>query len=404
MTYKSDNCKTWGDLVALSHEGDLQKMMRLCYERDGITHDLRDNNPLADISIKDELCLMDIAPFTLAKKADLKNLVLEYKLKDAKVTISGLPERGIATVYDYDIVLYMVSHLAKEMNKVKKIIQNVEEQRKANPKSKVYANPQLPSRFFEPNIETLLGFCGRPLGGLQYDAIHKSLLRLQGTSIAIEKFTADGYRRAGAFSYINDFQIIDKTDRGTIQKVRIGIPNWIYDGIVRIGTPTVLSMNRQYFDLSEGIQRFLHRYVTKNAGFGGTLKVSVRELHEKSGSKNTLPFFTRDLKNSIKKLKERSIQEFSIIYLSEGRGKNFVLFKKRDREITLDNQIKACPIELNEDLKIKAEEIAPSYDSKWLFDSWIKWTTKKMGWKKVKSPEKAFLAFCKTNYERNPNP
>ncbi len=405
MKYNSDNCSTWGDLVALSEKEEIQDHIRRAYTQLGSTHDINDKTPLADISVKDELCLMDIATFTLTKQPDLENLTLEYELKDAKVTVSGLPQRGIATVYDYDIVLYIVSHLAKEMNKVKRIINDAEEKKKKNPRSKVIVNPKLPSRFFEPDIDTLLEFCGRPAGGLQYDAIHQSLLRLQGTSVAIEKLTTDGYRRAGAFSYINGFDIIARTDKGIVRKVKIEIPSWIYDGIVRIETPTVLSLNREYFDLTEGIQRFLHRYARKIAGFGGTIKVSVKELHEKSGSKRELKFFTQDLKKSLANLKKQPISDFSISYFSEGRGKNFVIFQKLQHDIIgLPLPRTTSPIELTNELRAEAMAIAPNYDPKWLFDSWTTSTSKKIGWDKIKDPRKAFLSFCKKNHDRNPTP
>jgi len=141
MKYKSDNCTTWGDLVALSEKDEIQNHIKQAYSLMGTTHDSTETTPLADISIKDELCLMDIAPFTLTKQADLENLTLEYRLKDAKVSVSGLPQRGIATVYDYDIVLYIVSHLAKEMNKVKRIISDSEEKKKKNPRARINVNP-----------------------------------------------------------------------------------------------------------------------------------------------------------------------------------------------------------------------------------------------------------------------
>ena len=59
-----------------------------------------------DAPLKDDFNLMDIAPFSLSKSGGQG--VIRYELKDSIITIEGGAEVGIATAYDYDIVINMI--------------------------------------------------------------------------------------------------------------------------------------------------------------------------------------------------------------------------------------------------------------------------------------------------------
>ena len=60
---------------------------------------------------------MDINPFGWGKEARLESIVCA--LLGAKITVIYSTEWGIATIYDYAIVIYMISHLTKKMNDIK---------------------------------------------------------------------------------------------------------------------------------------------------------------------------------------------------------------------------------------------------------------------------------------------
>ena len=62
-----------------------------------------------DAPIKDDFNLMDIAPFALSKTTG--EGVIRYELKDSIITVEGGAQVGLATAYDYDIVISMISHL-----------------------------------------------------------------------------------------------------------------------------------------------------------------------------------------------------------------------------------------------------------------------------------------------------
>jgi hypothetical protein len=60
-----------------------------------------------DAPIKDDFNLMDIAPFALSKTAG--EGVIRYELKDSIITVEGGAQVGLATAYDYDIVISMIA-------------------------------------------------------------------------------------------------------------------------------------------------------------------------------------------------------------------------------------------------------------------------------------------------------
>lgn len=68
-----------------------------------------------DAPIKDDVNLMDVALFSLGKTA--RTGVIRYELKDSLITVEGGAEVGLATVFDYDIFLNMISYLAEEVRR-----------------------------------------------------------------------------------------------------------------------------------------------------------------------------------------------------------------------------------------------------------------------------------------------
>src|ERR1700722_15166191 len=65
-----------------------------------------------DAPLKDDVNLMDIAPFSISKNR--RSTMIRYELKDSIITVDGSAEHGLATVFDYDIFLHMMSYLAEE--------------------------------------------------------------------------------------------------------------------------------------------------------------------------------------------------------------------------------------------------------------------------------------------------
>lgn len=407
--YKSDDCETWADLeLSYVEDPTLRAQLKSMRESSKNYRKSPDHEkqldlftpPLADLTLKDELSIIDIAPFGLAKSPRFDSI--KYELKNANITVTGSNEYGIATIYDYDIVLYMVSHLAHQMELIKQ-------------KAKKGESAPLPPRTFRPDITAMLNFCRRQKGGRQAKELEQALLRLKFTGIVIQA-TDENYRRTGTFSYIEDFAVISRTKTGSIADISMAIPRWIYDSIVRPTKPNILTLDRAYFLLKEGMHRFLNRFARQRAGYTQA-KVPVADVHYHSGSKQSLKYFTRDLKTAIKKLEKDPLPNYVIEFETQGRGKNFMICtykkplieqkKKQSKEsiasvTELMDSIKSNPATLE-----KAQEVAPSYDIKdYLLKEWAKYaiSEREKGRPIKTSVHNAFVGFCKNRYDKFPCP
>lgn len=224
-----------------------------------------------DAPIKDDFNLMDIAPFALSKKAG--EGVIRYELKDSIITVEGGADVGLATAYDYDIVISMISHLA-------------EATRNYRIDASKGLRPDLPARTYRPAAAEILKFCRRDLGGKQYLELERALDRLQATRIKITNLSTSTKRReTEAFPLIGRYKVVSRTAQDRIDQVEIDIPNWVYQGIVKPeGKPSILTLNPDYFLITRPIAKFLYRLARKAAG-QTEARYGIAELHKRSGSK-----------------------------------------------------------------------------------------------------------------------
>ncbi|GAW87094.1 hypothetical protein bplSymb_SCF05601P005 [Bathymodiolus platifrons methanotrophic gill symbiont] len=131
---------------------------------------------------------------------------------------------------------------------------------------------------------------------------------------------------------IGDYAIISKTKTGNISSFELEVPRWIYDGVVRQGDPTVLTLCDEYMLIKNGYHKFLARIARKSAG-EDSWDWNIRHLYERSGTPQTLKDFQRDIKKAIDDLKEDPIKEYTIIYKETGKG------RKKDLDIYISKTV-----------------------------------------------------------------
>jgi plasmid replication initiation protein len=229
-----------------------------------------------DAPIKDDFNLMDIAPFALSKTAG--EGVIRYELKDSIITVEGGAQVGLATAYDYDIVINMISYLAEATRQY-----SIDEEKGRR--------PTLPPRVYRPAAAEILKFCRRELGGKQYEDLERALDRLQATRIKITNVNASRdktrskRRETESFPLIGRYKVVSRTSQDRIDQIEIEIPNWVYDGVVKPNAkPSILTLNPDYFLITRPIAKFLYRLARKAAG-QTEARYGLTELHKRSGSK-----------------------------------------------------------------------------------------------------------------------
>jgi plasmid replication initiation protein len=237
---------------------------------------------LHDIASKDERSIMDVAVFRLSKKEDRSEGMIRYELADGIITVSA-GRFGMASVWDYDLVLMGVSYLTEAMNRYRK------------------GQGEIPSRVFKPHIADVLKFCRRSDGGNASRDLIQALTRLNTTFVRIDRLRTTRTGRvktiAEGENLISNFRVISSKE-GTPESLEIEMPKWIYGEIVLGEKPDVLTIHRDFFLIEPGIGRFLYRLARKAAGHGEAAW-TFELIHQRSGSTNELKKFTYALRKLI---------------------------------------------------------------------------------------------------------
>jgi plasmid replication initiation protein len=237
-----------------------------------------------DAPLKDDVNLMDVAPFSISRSR--KNTGIRYELKDCIITVDGSAEHGLATVFDYDIFLHMMSYLAEEARRYR-----IDESKGLR--------PDLPSRVYRPSASHILKFCRRNSGGKQYKNLEAALDRLAGTRLKVVPLTGGKRREIVNVPLIDKYRVVSQTANGHIDHVEIYIPSWVYESVVREkGVPQILTLNPDYFLISLGLGRMVYRLARRAAG-RSEARYSVEEVHKRSGSSQAMPQFTQMLKQLV---------------------------------------------------------------------------------------------------------
>lgn len=271
-----------------------------------------------DAPLKDEMSLMDIAPFSLSKT--IRHGVIRYELKDAIITIEGGAEVGLVTAYDYDIFIHMVTHLAVAMR----------DYRNAETKG---LRPSLPPRTYRPTAAEILKFCRREQGGKQYEQLEPSLDRLQATRYKITNLTSNGSRRAAeSFPLIGRYKVVSRTRADRVDQVEIDIPEWVYNGVVAPGqTPSILTLNPDYFLIARPLAKFIYRLARKACGTRGIADYGLDTLYQRSGS--AMPF--RKFRDAIEELvmatKTDPLPDFDLELLPSQSGQKLRMMDRTKR-------------------------------------------------------------------------
>lgn len=249
---------------------------------------------LYDVGTRDSRSIMDVAVFRLSKRDRRAGQVIRYELPDGHVEVSAGPA-GMASVWDYDLVLMAVSHLTEAMNRYRE------------------GKGDKPGRVFRPHVADVLKFCRRADGGKQKDDLVETCIRLNTTHVAMQRTRKAKNGRMVTVSegeaLISRYKII-KSESGRPEYIEIELADWMYREVTEGKNPDVLTVHPDYFLIDPGIGRFLYRLARRAAG-KGEAKWSFKTIYERSGSAGTFKEFCRILRRIIaaNDLPEYALQE-----------------------------------------------------------------------------------------------
>jgi plasmid replication initiation protein len=241
---------------------------------------------MADLSLRDQREMMERPFFSLAKSKRLKPI--DYTSPDGKtyVHVSPNPDYGMATIWDADILIYCASVL------------NDMKSRGVN---------DIP-RTLKIMPYDLLRSINRPLSGRSYELLGQALDRLQSTTIKTN-IRAEQNRREATFSWLDNWsQLIDEKNERS-KGMSLSLSSWFYEGVLMSGG--VLMIDRRYFDITGGRERWLYKVARKHAGGAGEggFSLSLPTLFEKSGAEGLYRRFKFEI---IQLVKRNDLPGFSL--------------------------------------------------------------------------------------------
>ncbi len=245
---------------------------------------------VGEAATKDQQDLMSYPCFSLSKRKRSKPI--SFKSGDSWIKVTPDSEYGMAQIWDADVLIYCAS-LLKHMQK-KGIEIN------------------FPIKF---RGNDLLSFVGRPTNDKGYERLRSALSRLKGTTIRTNIRLQDGLGKYHEFNWISewheDYRLITDTKTGKKKKIsdgfEVNLPQWFIEGVLE--DRLVLTITPEYFEITGGISRWLYRLCRKHCGKQAQWIISVRGLHQRSGSTGTY----REFKRKLKKAVEDGIPQYDLV-------------------------------------------------------------------------------------------
>ncbi len=292
------------------------------------------------------------------------------------VTVSGGKPFGIASIFDWDLMIWLMSQIRQACDQGESVSRKVRFSRYAYLKD-----------------------VRRNQSGREYKNLARTIARLKNTVVVTNLRAKD--KKTVMFNWL-EYVEIEKDANGSPAYVTAILPEWLYEAIC--DHRLILNLHRDYFLLTSGLQRMLYRVIRKNAG-NGSWEWKLRTLHQRSGSTRQYKYFARDLRNIIAKGQLLDYQ----LELTERNGQQFLRAKrqKASAKVAENHAIDKGKAEvrflrLRGTTYEKAKAIAPRYDVYGIEQEWLDYTERKGT--KINHPDKAFLAFCKSYIDKNPIP
>ncbi len=242
-----------------------------------------------DLAPRDAQDLMAYPFFSLAKT---KRVVpIDFRAGAISIRVEAVPEHGMATIWDADVLIWAASQIVEARDTGLKT-----------------------SRLMAATPYEILTFVGRGTSARDYDRLKAGLDRLQSTTV-LTSIRQPAERRRHRFSWINEWkETVDANGRPL--GLELILPDWFYTGV--IDDALVLTIDRAYFDLTGGLERWLYRLVRKHGGRQeGGWSFDLVHLHAKSGSLSPLKHFAYDVRQIVQR---QTLPGYQLVFTRDPKG------------------------------------------------------------------------------------
>jgi plasmid replication initiation protein len=255
------------------------------------------DSPLTS-EIRGERSLMAFPFFALSKTAWMKPLTYHH----ANVSIDVRPSaRGVATIYDKEIVLYIASLMAGKIERGEEVGQD-----------------------FIFTAHDLFSVTSSNHSARSYQRLSEALERLQGTQIKTN-IEAGGEGEEGFFSWLSEARLhYSKTRTGErrLKAVKVRLCDWLHRAILR--DRQVLAYAAAYFQLGP-VERRIYE-VARATAEEGRLEIDLATFRLQIGYQNPLANFRAAMKaiaqaDAIPDYQVEVIEDVEAGEPAEGRGR-----------------------------------------------------------------------------------
>ena len=331
-------------------------------------HPIQDffNCDVTDAIPKDDMGSMEHPIFSLSTKPDRS--VREYEHNGTKITITP-SVLGLATIHDKDILIYCISQLVAKLN------------------TGAQLHKTLHLKAFDLLVST-----NRNTDGRGYEQLEAALDRLSGTRIKTNIKTNKAGIKEG-FGLIDSWKVIRNTKSERMSEVQITLSDWVFNAVLG---REILTLHRDYFRLRKPLERRIYELARKHCGQQDEWAISLELLKKKCGSASE-DFEFRRLVGTI--CKEDALHNHMPDYSLTIDGDN-VQFVNRKSMKPLPSSDKTLFYTLDLETYNDARIVAPGYDVYNLEQEWRNFWVES-GKPELKSPDAAFIGFCKSRYNRS---
>jgi plasmid replication initiation protein len=325
-----------------------------------------------DIATRDARETMEVPFLSLSKNPRFEPI--RFERDDVKVTVTGGKPYGIATIWDWDLVLWLLSQIRHALDR-----------------------GQQPSRKVRFHRQAFLNDARRASGGTQYKRLEESIARLHNTNV-VTTIRAKGGTTV-MFHWI-EYSELERDAKGRVTNAVVVLPEWLFDAVC--DKTRILSLHRDYFLLTGGLERWLYRFIRKGAGHSASgWRWKLETLRERSATTQELKYFARELRT----LAARGpLLEYDL-RLEREDGEVYLRASRRDAS----EDARPAPVVPDPGVRFlglrpatyeRAKAIAPGYDIYALEADWRAATAR--NGVELKSADAAFLAWCRRVDERSP--
>jgi plasmid replication initiation protein len=229
-----------------------------------------------ELPTHDQQDMMERPFFSLSKEK--RTTPIDYRVRNGNqeviVHVTANAETGMATIWDADILIWAASQIRAAKQNLMGL-----------------------SRTFRVSAYELLRAIDRGTSGKEYQLLIEAFQRLQGTRV--ETSIRQQGKKLKSFVWIEEFTVVYSPD-GKPSAIEFRIAEWLFLGIQE--DRLTLAIDRRYFALTGGIERWLYRVVRKHAGHQKEgWQFTMTELHQKSGSVMRLADFAKHIRKVVQR-------------------------------------------------------------------------------------------------------